>query len=147
MPAAAFALSIETPVVMMLVASLDPVEHRLCDQHRDFLFAADPELPAGLGCGRSGPYKPFASFLLIPSFRGDAKHRARNLEIPRCAIAHLRPGANAPSRNDGLWTAFLAMTTNRDPAARCARVVHESFGPKMEGAGNAGRAMRPQPRV
>src|SRR4029079_9823950 len=24
------------------------------------------------------------------SFRGDAKHRTRNLEIPRCAIAHLR---------------------------------------------------------
>jgi len=33
------------------------------------------------------------------SFRGNAKHRTRNLEIPRCAIAHLRPGANAPSRN------------------------------------------------
>ena len=28
-----------------------------------------------------------------PSFRGDAKHRIRNLEIPRCAIAHLRSGA------------------------------------------------------
>ena len=27
-----------------------------------------------------------------PSFRGDAKHRTRNLEIPRCAIAHLRSG-------------------------------------------------------
>src|SRR5882724_8557917 len=38
---------------------------------------------------------------LRPSFRGDAKHRTRNLEIPRCAIAHLRSGANAPSRNDG----------------------------------------------
>src|SRR6266436_5270330 len=24
------------------------------------------------------------------------------LEIPRCAIAHLRSGANAPSRNDGV---------------------------------------------
>src|SRR3954466_11494062 len=34
------------------------------------------------------------------SFRGDAKHRTRNLEIPRCAIAHLRSGANAQSRND-----------------------------------------------
>src|SRR5947207_10470363 len=33
--------------------------------------------------------------------RGDAKHRTRNLEIPRCAIAHLRSGANAPSWNDG----------------------------------------------
>ncbi len=28
------------------------------------------------------------------------KHRTRNLEIPRCAIAHLRSGANAPSGND-----------------------------------------------
>src|SRR5712692_12086873 len=37
------------------------------------------------------------------SFRGDAKHRTRNLEIPRCAIAHLRSGASAPSRNDGVW--------------------------------------------
>src|SRR5713226_9113685 len=48
------------------------------------------------------------------SFRGDAKHRTRNLEIPRCAIAHLRSGANAPSRNDGVWIAssqvLLAMT-------------------------------------
>src|ERR1700682_6771034 len=28
------------------------------------------------------------------SFRGDAKRRTRNLEIPRCAIAHLRSGAS-----------------------------------------------------
>src|SRR6516164_6535632 len=46
------------------------------------------------------------------SFRGDAKHRTRNLEIPRCAIAHPWSGAGAchraalradpvaPSRND-----------------------------------------------
>src|SRR5580704_4402374 len=27
-------------------------------------------------------------------------HRTRNLEIPRCAIAHLRSGAGAPSRID-----------------------------------------------
>src|SRR5207253_7365050 len=37
---------------------------------------------------------------VISSFRGDAQHRTRNLEIPRCAIAHLRSGACAPSRND-----------------------------------------------
>src|SRR5882672_8715092 len=37
---------------------------------------------------------------LWPSFRGASKTRTRNLEIPRCAIAHLRSGANAPSRND-----------------------------------------------
>src|SRR5258706_303858 len=34
------------------------------------------------------------------SFRGDAKHRARNLEIPRCAIAHLRSGPSDHPRND-----------------------------------------------
>src|SRR6266446_1526945 len=40
----------------------------------------------------------------VTSFRGDAKHRTRNLEIPRCAIAHLRSGVCAPSRNDELDT-------------------------------------------
>src|ERR1044072_4130925 len=34
-----------------------------------------------------------------PSFRGDAKHRTRNPEIPRCAIAHLRSG---PSDHSGM---------------------------------------------
>src|ERR1700730_4401741 len=34
-----------------------------------------------------------------PSFRGDAKHRTRNLEIPRCAIAHLWSG---PSDHPGM---------------------------------------------
>src|SRR5438128_2549818 len=38
---------------------------------------------------------------IYTSFRGDAQHRTRNLEIPRCAIAHLRSGSYAPSRNDG----------------------------------------------
>src|SRR5882757_8892748 len=37
-----------------------------------------------------------------PSFRGDAKHRTRNLEIPRGAIAPLWSGATAPSRNDSV---------------------------------------------
>src|SRR5450631_3243391 len=31
---------------------------------------------------------------------GAREARTRNLEIPRCAIAHLRSGADAPSRND-----------------------------------------------
>src|ERR1700730_14138805 len=44
--------------------------------------------------------------------RCQASHRTRNLEIPRCAIAHLRSGANAPSTirncasgNDEGWIA------------------------------------------
>src|SRR5229473_167195 len=38
----------------------------------------------------------------LPSFRGDAKRRTRNLEIPRCAIAHLRSTRRRVSRNDEL---------------------------------------------
>src|SRR5450756_1885049 len=70
------------------------------------------------------------------SFRGDAKHRTRNLEIPRFAIAHLRSGANAPSRNDGGGYGFafsrrdapelcvVALQNKRaqgKPGARCTR--------------------------
>src|ERR1700674_5018321 len=35
----------------------------------------------------------------------------------------------------------------RDLAARSARVVHESFAPKIKGAGNAGCPLHPRPRV
>jgi hypothetical protein len=51
------------------------------------------------------------------SFRGAAKRRtmmcnctSENLEIPRCAITHLRSGANAPSRNDGINAAARRFT-------------------------------------
>jgi len=51
------------------------------------------------------------------SFRGALKARAmmcnctsENLEIPRCAITHLRSGANAPSRNDGINAAARRFT-------------------------------------
>src|SRR5712692_5975823 len=37
-------------------------------------------------------------------------------------------------------------TRLRDPAARCARVVHLSLAP-MEGVGNAGCPLHPRPRV
>ena len=43
---------------------------------------------------------------LSSSFRGDAQHRTRNLEIPRCAIAHLRSG---PSDHPGMTN----LTTDR----------------------------------
>src|SRR6185312_14848911 len=38
------------------------------------------------------------------SFRGDAEHRTRNLEIPRCAIAHLRTG---PSDHPGMISGVI----------------------------------------
>jgi hypothetical protein len=57
--------------------------------------------------GRVAPRERGGVSIVTSSFRGDAKHRTRmcnctseNLEIPRCAIAHLRSGACAPSRND-----------------------------------------------
>jgi hypothetical protein len=47
-----------------------------------------------------------------------------------------------------LSQAMTYETRFRIPAARCARVVDETVHPlQSEGAGNAGRPMRPQPRV
>src|SRR5437773_9301611 len=86
------------------------------------------------------------------SFRGDAKHRTmvrncapENLEIPRCAIAHLRSGANAPSRNDGVLgllpgachraaegeTRWRGMTTVRefDPTGKSVRPLKSCPAP------------------
>src|SRR5260370_31439686 len=47
-----------------------------------------------------------------PSFRGDAKHRTRNLEIPRCAIAHLRSG---PADHPGMTRALRRPDVGEDP--------------------------------
>jgi hypothetical protein len=75
----------------------------------------------GSGASRRGVAKPCLDLEQTPSFRGDAKHRTRNLEIPRCAIAHLRSGADAPSRNDGVRIALRGPSScahSRDPLAR-----------------------------
>src|SRR5204862_5354087 len=61
--------------------------------------------------------KGLKSSLWMPSFRGDATHRTRNLEIPRCAMAHLRSGANAPSRNDGV--SWLRVSQRREDLMIC----------------------------
>jgi hypothetical protein len=46
--------------------------------------------------------------------RGDAKaSNPESREIPRCAIAHLRSAANAPSRNDCLPDCFLELVIRR----------------------------------
>jgi len=42
-----------------------------------------------------------SAVILASSFRGDAQHRTRNLELPRCAIAHLRSG---PADHPGMTT-------------------------------------------
>src|SRR6266852_3828113 len=59
------------------------------------------------------------------SFRGDAKHRTRNLEIPRCAIAHLRSGAHAPSRNDAVSSPDNHVSQHETRPARAADAVAE----------------------
>jgi hypothetical protein len=86
---------------------------------------------------------PFVLWFILqrvgPSFRGDAKHR---LEIPRCAMAHLRSGANAPSRNDN---AIASKHTFAFPRRITPEPCKNPYA--SEGAGNAGCPMHPRPRV
>src|SRR6267142_4291771 len=70
-----------------------------------------------------------------PSFRGDAKHRTRNLEIPRCAIAHLRSG---PSDHPGMTVSDLPCGLNlRSPNVGEERVdfrtQHVGFAAQLAG--------------
>src|ERR1700731_4659561 len=61
---------------------------------------------------------------ITPSFRGASKTRTRNLEIPRCAIAHLRSACLAahPGMTGGLRDAFEKGLFRR---------VHRVGGPDM----------------
>jgi hypothetical protein len=76
----------------------------------------------------------------------------------RYAIAHrgisrFRVRCFASPRNDGVWVDSSPQRRQtqvqirlRDPATRCARVVHLSSAP-MEDVGNAGCPLHPRPRV
>jgi hypothetical protein len=58
-------------------------------------------------------------FNVTPSFRGDAKHRTRNLEIPRCAIAHLRSGsADHPGMTASGFLIGLALRAPRNDGSQ-----------------------------
>src|SRR3984893_7226650 len=81
------------------------------------------------------------------SFRGDAKHRTRNLEIPGLRLA---------SRNDGGWIASLFRSSQfqtarqiltRFKASRRAAPELCIYLPPKEGVGNAGCPLHPRPRV
>src|SRR5712691_5274169 len=67
------------------------------------------------------------------SFRGDATRRTRNLEIPRCATAHLRSG---PSDHPGM-TISTAVAQNQLEAeidlARSAARHHQLCGGAADG--------------
>src|SRR5258705_12941928 len=65
-----------------------------------------------------------------PSFRGDAKHRARNLEIPRCAIAHLRSG---PSDHPGMTKGgLLRFTPQRAVIVRLDQTIQYVAAPSLK---------------
>src|SRR5947199_7981978 len=76
-----------------------------------------------------------------PSFRGDAKHRTRNLEIPRCAIAHLRSGPSDHSgmtRKEDSTHAYLA--TGR--MVETPRLLARCRGRRFRQMGRTGRPDR-----
>src|SRR5712675_2470724 len=57
-------------------------------------------LPSFRGAQSANPESRYELVLFLgSSFRGDPKHRTWNLEIPRCASAHLRFTLRVP-RND-----------------------------------------------
>src|SRR5258706_2457593 len=93
---------------------------------RDICSASRCPQPKSSGCscqGASHERLPAASsrpdrsalarrvnkYAVIP---GRAIARTRNLEIPRCAIAHLRSGPCGPSRNDALTIQLLVAPKN-----------------------------------
>src|SRR5258705_1009030 len=60
----------------------------------------------------------------VASFRGDAKQRTRNPRIRRCAIAHLRSGASAPSRHDRTFCLVMLHAHTRVKMRRDNRLAH-----------------------
>jgi hypothetical protein len=72
------------------------------------LWAEDSSTPRAHCAARSRTrvwiWKSCLELAQTPSFRGDAKHRTRNLEIPRCVIAHLRSG---PADHPGMTASRL----------------------------------------
>jgi hypothetical protein len=90
-----------------------PFPRRPCESRDP--YSAHAEYP--VRCGLSLPSLASLEYWIArlrgrrrsrPSFRGDAKHRTRNLEIPRCAIAHLRSG---PSDHPGMTESQLSVAS------------------------------------
>src|SRR5712664_3608039 len=82
---------------------------RGCSSYSDFRFnfqtanSVENRHSGALECAPDGIFAK-QSRARPRSFRGDAKHRTRNLEIPRCAIAHLRSG---PADHPGMTASGL----------------------------------------
>ncbi len=85
-----------------------------------------------------------------------AKPRTRNPGIPRCAIAHLRSGANAPSSNDEAASAvYLDASTRFNPTSAGSEPVGNGSALTVPGgngalavaSGNRVRISRRKPSV
>jgi len=91
----------------------------------------------------------FSAFAKLRCFHPEPRHTPRRRGIQYAAafrFHHRRlwnTGSSAFADDDGRECGAWI----RDPAARCARVVHENLRPETEGVGNAGCPLHPQPRV
>ena len=117
---------------------------------RDFPDAGDPGLPAGLG----PPLRANGSRECAPDDRlREAIHSAANEEWIASSLALLAMTATifahpATGRTASHFKQPAVQTQLRDLAARFARGLPGTSRPLIsEGAGNAGRSMRPQPRM
>src|SRR5437667_1571639 len=79
---------------------------------------------------------------------GDSRHARFRGGSPSPGALAIALSPTSPRKRGEVKPAPLRETRFRDLAARSARVLPETSRLlKSEGAGNAGRAMRPQPRV
>src|SRR5258708_10723380 len=107
---------------------LDLCGARLCRQGRTLL----PEKRQQAAAAQGRIYVGRGAVEIIPSFRGDAKHRttmcnctSENLEIPRCAVAHLRSGpSDHPGMTESDFARSLPTVIARSP---CDEAIHSFF--------------------
>jgi hypothetical protein len=133
--------------------------------HSNSFSSLRKQEPILRACGASSMPWPIASIIRVSGILDRPPSRAMTVSGHSGAMRSIEPGISrfrvwsfGPSRNDGVSIerriasqsrecgALLFQTRLRYPAARCARVVQESFAPK-EGVGNAGCPMHPRPRV
>jgi len=99
----------------------------------------------GLACPGRPPIR--FSNSLLSSFRGDAKHRTRNPFRHCCGAMDSGPAPFGASRNDESTRGASFQPRLRVPAGINDPGCAKSHPLPTEGAGNAGRSLRPQPYV
>src|SRR3984957_1187372 len=94
--------------------------------------------------GAATEFSSWVSLEIRPSLRG-AKRRSNPFFLYAARWIASRSLSSGAHSRDPLARNDVKMRV-RDPAARSVRVVQKSFAP-IEGAGNAGCPLHPQPRV